>query len=96
MRYDFEWDRQKAATNIRKHGVSFDSAATVFLDPQILSIFDHENSDFEERWITVGIDSTGRLLTVCHTYRQELKVPVIIRIFSARKSTAREIEQYKE
>ena len=96
MQYNFEWDHQKASTNVRKHGVTFDRAATVFLDPRILSIFDHENSDVEERWISIGIDSNGVLLSVCHTYRQELKTSFIIRIFSALKSTAHEIEQYKE
>jgi len=95
MQYNFEWDHQKAGTNIRKHGVSFDRATTVFLDPQILSIFDQDNSDAEERWISIGIDSVGVPLTVCHTYRQVVKTSFTIRIFSARKSTAIEIEQYK-
>lgn len=96
MQFDFEWDSHKAGTNLRKHGITFDRAATVFLDPQMLSIFDHEHSDIEERWITIGIDNTGGLLTICHTYRQVAKTAVIIRIFSARKSTEHEIKQYKE
>ena len=96
MQYSFEWDHQKAKTNIRKHGVTFDRAATVFLDPKMLSIFDEEHSEREERWITIGIDSRGTLLALCHTYRQETNLSVIIRIFSVRKATVCETEQYKE
>ena len=55
MRYDFEWDPQKAKSNFRKHGVSFEDAATVFKDPNALSIVDHEHSINEERWMTLGI-----------------------------------------
>ena len=96
MQYSFEWDHQKAKTNIRKHGVTFDRAASVFLDPRILSIFDEEHSEREERWITIGIDNSGTLLALCHTYRQETGTSVFIRIFSARKATAHEAGQYKE
>ena len=62
MRYDFEWDPQKAKSNFHKHGVSFEDAATVFQDANALSIFDDEHSIKEERWITLGISSSGRLL----------------------------------
>lgn len=96
MQYSFDWDHQKAKTNIRKHGVTFDRAASIFLDPRILSIFDEEHSESEERWITIGIDNSGMLLALCHTYRQEADTSVLIRIFSARKATAHECEQYKE
>ena len=65
--YQFEWDPIKAHQNARKHGVTFERAATVLLDPQALSDFDEEHSQEEDRWITLGLDRTGTLLIVCHT-----------------------------
>ena len=53
-RYEFDWDPTKAAANIAKHGIAFDSAMTVFLDPLALSRFDDDNSDDEPRWVTLG------------------------------------------
>lgn len=95
MQYDFEWDSQKARTNRRKHGVSFEEAASVFLDPRMLTLFDEEHDDTEYRWLTLGISAFGRLLVVCHTYREESDDAVAIRIFSCRKATARERGQYR-
>jgi len=57
LRYDFEWDPQKAKQNLRKHRVSFERAATIFLDPDALTLFDAEHSETEDRWITLGIDN---------------------------------------
>jgi len=65
----FEWDSKKADIKLRKHGVSFDEAATVFLDPYAVSGPDPDHSIGEARYITFGYSSLGRLLTVCHTYR---------------------------
>ena len=97
MHYNFEWDNQKAQTNLRKHNeVSFERAATVFIDPNMLVLYDAEHSIDEERWITVGIDRRGILLTVCHTYKVESETSVLIRIYSARKATARENKNYRE
>jgi uncharacterized DUF497 family protein len=96
MHYNFEWDVQKAKTNLRKHRVSFERASTVFLDPRMLALYDNEHSSDEERWITVGIDRRGALLTVCHTFKVESDKTALIRIFSARKATATEIAQYRE
>lgn len=96
MYYNFEWDNQKAKTNLLKHGVSFERASTVFIDPNMLALYDDEHSTDEERWITVGIDRRGTLLTVCHTFKAESEIAVIIRIFSARKATATETTQYRE
>lgn len=96
MQYNFEWDNRKAKTNLPKHGVSFQQAATVFLDPRMLALYDEEHSEHEERWITIGLDHRGMLLTVCHTYTQESELMVRIRIFSARKATPKESQQYKE
>jgi len=69
VRYDFEWDPKKARENIRKHKISFERAATVFLDPSAASIFDEEHSREQERWITLGVDHNGVLLVVCHAHR---------------------------
>ena len=55
VRYNFEWDPEKARGNIAKHEVAFDSAATVFRDANALSVFDEDHSGDEERWITMGV-----------------------------------------
>ena len=57
--YEFEWDPAKALANARKHGVTFDQAATVFLDAWALTVFDTEHSQHEERWFTLGLDPSG-------------------------------------
>jgi len=65
----FEWARARAAGNLRKHGVSFDEAGSVFLDQLAVSGPDPDHSVGESRYITFGISSIGRLLVVSHTYR---------------------------
>jgi uncharacterized protein len=60
--YDFEWDEEKASSNTKKHGVAFDQAATVFLDPLALTVFDASHSEYEERWFTLGYATNGTLL----------------------------------
>jgi uncharacterized DUF497 family protein len=92
--YFFEWDPKKAKSNNWKHGVSFERAASIFRDPRALSIFDGEHSVEEDRWVTLGIDSSGILLVVCHTFGEETKDSCKIRIFSARKATKKEMRQY--
>jgi uncharacterized DUF497 family protein len=84
----------KAHQNARKYGITFERAATVFLDPQALSEFDEEHSQEEDRWITLGLDRTGTLLIVCHTYQEETQTSARIRIMSARKATKSETTQY--
>lgn len=69
MRYQFEWNPAKAAANLKKHGVSFEQATAVFKDPVALTIYDEENSDEEERWITLGQVRHQHYLVVIHTYR---------------------------
>ena len=96
MRYSFDWDSTKDQQNIRKHRVSFRQAATIFRDPNQLSIYDQEHSQDEERWITIGIDSTGVVRVVVHTYEQINDELYQIRIISARKATNREMRQYRE
>jgi len=93
--YNFEWDPQKAATNVRKHGVSFEHAATVFRDPEALSLFDHKHSADEDRWITLGLDNRGQLLVVCHTWRETETGAASCRIISARPASRKEATQYR-
>jgi len=94
--FHFEWDPSKARQNIVKHGISFERAASVFLDPEALSQFDSEHSHGEERWLTLGFDRTGRLLVVCHTYWEETSTLAKIRIISARQATKQETNQYRK
>ncbi|MFH1958298.1 MAG: BrnT family toxin [bacterium] len=94
MRYVFEWNIGKAKSNLSKHEVSFEDAATVFKDVNALSIFDKKHSDEEERWITLGFSVSGRLLVVCHTFRRIDSKQSVIRIISSRKATKLESKQY--
>jgi uncharacterized protein len=88
---EFEWDDAKAAANRRKHGVLFDEAATVFHDPLVKIFHDEEHSVVEDRWIAIGNSDRGRLLVVCHAYREDRT-----RIISARTATANEVREYEE
>ncbi|OUD12822.1 BrnT family toxin [Thioflexithrix psekupsensis] len=96
MQYDFEWDSQKAKSNFTKHCVSFERAITVFRDPSAISIPDEEHSETEERWVTLGLDSSGSVLLVCHTFKMESIALCKIRVISARKAEKSEIMQYNE
>lgn len=93
--YDFEWDAAKAKQNLRKHGVSFERAATVFLDANALSIFDAEHSANEDRWITLGLDTQNVMLVVSHTFREVDERTASIRIITSRKATKAEQQQCK-
>lgn len=94
--FNFEWDPQKASTNVRKHGISFERAAAIFQDPEALSLYDRAHSQNEERWITLGIDSQGQLLVVSHTWREQGEGTASCRIISARKATKTEARQYRQ
>jgi uncharacterized DUF497 family protein len=96
LRYEFDWDPNKERTNIRKHGIAFRQAATVFRDPNQLSIFDKSHSDKEDRWVIIGIDSVGILRVVVHTFRKFDENLWQIRIISARKANSDETRQYNE
>jgi hypothetical protein len=87
----FIWDIDKNKANIRKHGVSFDEAKTVFLDDNALVMSDEEHSDDEERFIIMGLSTNLRLLVVCHCFRDNDKV---VRLISARKAIGKERELY--
>jgi uncharacterized protein len=89
----FEWDDQKAVANVRKHGVSFEEAATVFADPDALDGPDVKHSDREHRFLRVGRSLTGRVIIVTYTLRgsgDEEKV----RIISARRASRKEKAAY--
>ena len=94
--YDFEWDPAKALSNAHKHDVTFDEAATVFLDALALTVYDEASSQDEERWFTLGFASSGRLLAVAHTHRSTGPNRARVRIISARKATGRERRAYEE
>jgi len=87
----FEWDPKKAAANLAKHGVSFEEGLTVFSDPLARIFDDEDHSIEEEREIIIGHSTKHRLLLVCFTARAGS-----IRIFSARKATRREHQDYEE
>jgi uncharacterized protein len=95
MKYFFEWDQNKAISNVKKHGISFERASGIFKDPRAISIFDEVHSKEEERWITIGIDTNGILLLIIHTFTEKDNENFIIRIISARKATRKEIIQYE-
>lgn len=93
--YDFEWDTKKARTNLKKHRVSFRRAASVFRDPQALTIFDDEHSLNDERWVSIGLAENGQMLVVVHTSEWIGPATVKIRIISARKAVQEEIRDYE-
>ena len=88
---DFEWDPNKAASNLRKHKVSFNEAATVFGDFLSATFPDPDHSIDEDRYITIGVSKQGRVLVVAHADRGNR-----VRIISARKATGREEKYYEE
>jgi uncharacterized DUF497 family protein len=94
VQYNFEWDPRKAKLNYRKHKVSFERAAEVFLDRFMLSLFDEEHSQAEERWVTIGKDRIGIPLVVVHTFRDVDGENSSIRIISARRATKKEVKKY--
>ena len=87
----FEWDRSKAAANLKKHGVSFEDAATVFADPLAITFPDPDHSAEELREITIGHTMKGELVFVSHAARESG-----IRIIGARLATRLEKKQYEE
>jgi uncharacterized DUF497 family protein len=92
MGVQFQWERRKAASNLRKHGVGLTEASTVFRDPLAVIFDDEAHSVQEAREIIVGHSANDRLLVVCFTEREEN----LVRIISARLATSREREDYEE
>ena len=87
----FEWDRDKAAKNLKKHRVSFDEAVTIFYDPLSATFDDPDHSVGEQRFISLGHSSRGRLLVVSYTERR-----AAIRLISARPATVRERKRHEK
>jgi uncharacterized DUF497 family protein len=87
----FEWNSQKADSNLKKHGVSFQEAASVFGDAHSITYYDPDHSAREHRFITVGMSQAGKVLMVAHTNRGDN-----VRIISARKTTRKERRYYEE
>ena len=88
---EFEWDEKKAATNLGRHGVSFDEAITVFDDPVYVDFYDPDHSYNEHRYIIIGQSQRGRLLIVSYTERED-----VVRLISAREAARGERETYEE
>ena len=89
--FKFKWDVQKAASNLRKHGISFDEAVSVFADGLALTFVDSDHYESEDRSRTFGMSNKGRLLVVVHTERRDN-----VRIISARKATRYEKVIYEK
>jgi uncharacterized DUF497 family protein len=94
--YEFEWDPAKAQANVNKHGLDFERAATVFLDPLAATIRDEEHSESEVRWITLGKDATGHYALLVPTFEWLTDDRGRVRLISARRPTRAEIRNYEE
>lgn len=88
---EFLWNSAKAKANLRKHGVSFEEAESVFYDEFARQFFDDEHSELEDRFIMLGLSDRSRILVVCHFERSQGNT---IRLISARKATLRERNYY--
>ena len=87
----FEWEPRKATANLKKHGISFEEAKSVFYDESAKLISDPDHSEDEDRFILLGVSHSLRMILVCHCYRSEGNV---VRIISARKATPKESKAY--
>ena len=88
----FRWDPAKAKKNVEKHGIFFEEAITVFYDDNAIEFYDDEHSEWENRFLLLGLSSKLRLLLICYCCREEESV---IRIISARRATKTETTYYK-
>ncbi len=96
MNLIFEWDENKAQLNLGKHKISFEEAKTVFNDRMLVTFFDENHSEYEERLISIGVSSDSRLLLVVHTEQESDGDTILIRIISCRKATKHERKTYEE
>jgi uncharacterized protein len=94
--FEFEWDENKAAANVRKHGVSFELASSIFADPRLLSVADLEHSEAEERWFSIGCALNGVILSVVYIWHEIEPAITKIRLISARQATRNETRIYEE
>ena len=91
MDIEFEWDKRKAAANLKKHGISFEEARTAFFDEFAMVFFDPDHSEKEDRFLLLGNSYKLDTLVVCHCYRESESQ---IRIISARKANQSEETEY--
>lgn len=89
--YVFDWDENKNQINLKKHGIDFSEASTVFFDEQAILFDDPEHSEYEDRFLLIGTSEAANVCIVCHCYR---KSDTVIRIISARKATKKEVDSY--
>ena len=92
----FEWDENKAKSNLRKHKIGFEEAQTIFDDPFLITFADEFHSLDEERLISIGLSNTNRVLLVVHTEISGKSNSILIRIISCRKATVLERNIYEE
>ena len=88
----FEWNSEKANQNLEKHGISFEEAVSVFYDEWAVEFYDDEHSEWENRFLMLGLSARFRLLLLCHCSKEDESV---IRIISARKATRNEARHYR-
>ncbi len=89
----FQWDEKKGKANLKKHGISFEEARTVFYDENAIQFYDPDHSDDEDRFILLGWSLKPRILVVCHCFREK---ETVVRIISARKADKDEEQEYWE
>jgi uncharacterized DUF497 family protein len=94
--FQFEWDEIKAAANLRKHGVSFELASTVFSDPRLLTVADLEHSEIEDRWFSIGWASNGAMISIVYLWSEPDPATIKVRLVSAREATSAETRQCEE
>jgi len=87
-----EWDSDKASENLEKHGITFEEASSVFNDERAVEFYDDEHSEWENRFLILGLSARFRLLLVCHCRREN---EMVIRIISARQATINEAKHYR-
>ena len=88
---EFEWNSKKDRANLKKHGVSFEEAKTIFNDPHVITFHDPDHSEMENRFLSAGVSEKGRFLTISHTDRDEK-----VRIINARRTTKKEKSAYEK
>jgi uncharacterized protein len=96
MELIFEWDKNKASANLRKHKVSFDEAKTIFADELLVTFPDEIHSDNEERFVSIGTSANSRILLLVHTENDVEENKIVIRIISCRKATNLERKVYEQ
>jgi uncharacterized DUF497 family protein len=94
--FQFDWDEAKADTNMRKHRVTFEMAATVFLDPHLVTLADIVHSHTEDRWFSLGMARSGALLAVVYLWSYADPATIKVRLISARRESPAERDRYRE